>query len=159
MTALNIHGAIHSAEDNAVCVMHTHMPYATALTCTKDGRVRFVHQNSLRFWDDISYDDLYNGLADTPAEGERIASAMTGKRTLFLSNHGVIVTGRTVAEAFDRLYYLERACEVQVIAMSTGAPLKEISPDVAARARAEFDGTSDYSGAHFDAIKQLVRIK
>jgi ribulose-5-phosphate 4-epimerase/fuculose-1-phosphate aldolase len=92
--ALNIHGAIHQAYEEAQCVLHTHMPYATALTCLDRGRSLFVHQNSLRFWDDVAYDEIYNGVADTPAEGQRIATAMDSKRVLFLANHGVIVTGK-----------------------------------------------------------------
>ncbi|NKC01567.1 MAG: hypothetical protein GKR90_24125 [Pseudomonadales bacterium] len=156
LTALNIHGAIHQAYDDARCVLHTHMPYATALTCLDQGRLKYVHQNSLRFWDDIAYDDIYNGLADTPDEGQRIATAMDRKRVLFLANHGVIVTGKTVAEAFDRLYYLERACEVQVLAMSTGQNLREIGPNLAAKTRHEFDTNGDYAQPHFEALKTLL---
>lgn len=158
VTALNIHGAIHSAHAHARCVLHTHMPYATALTCLVRGRLRFIHQNSLRFWNDVSYDDGYNGLADTLDEGHRIAAAMADKRVCFLANHGVIVAGATVAEAFDRLYYLERACEVQLKAMSTGEPLQEIGPNLAAKTKAEFDQGSDYSLQHFNAIKKLVQL-
>ena len=79
------------------------MPYATALTCLADNQFKFIHQNSLRFWADIAYDNEYNGLADTLQEGHRIAACLEGKRVLFLANHGVIVTGATVADAFDRL--------------------------------------------------------
>ena len=156
LTALNIHGAIHRNVTNAVCVLHTHMPYATAITCLQDQRLRFIHQNSLKFWDDIAYDESYNGLADTPEEGDRIASCMAGKHILFLANHGVIVIGDSVAEAFDRLYYLERACEVQVLAMSTGQPLNEIGTNLAARTKHEFDTKGSYAEAHFEALKALV---
>lgn len=156
ITALNIHSAIHATHRQARCVLHTHMPYATALSCLVDGRLRFIHQNTLRFWDDVSYDDGYNGLADTVAEGMRIAAAMAGRSVCFLANHGVIVTGRSVAQAFDRLYYLERACEIQVKAMSTGQPMQEIGANLAAKAKAEFDHESDYSAEHFNAIKPLV---
>lgn len=156
LTALNIHGAIHQACEQAQCVLHTHMPYATALTCLDPGRLLFVHQNSLRFWDDVAYDEIYNGLADTPAEGQRIATAMDSKRVLFLANHGVIVTGKNVAEAFDRLYYLERACEVQILAMSTGQTLREVGPNLAAKTRNEFDTCGDYSKPHFEALKALL---
>jgi ribulose-5-phosphate 4-epimerase/fuculose-1-phosphate aldolase len=156
-TALNIHSAIHAGDSQARCVLHTHMPYATALSCLVDGRLRFVHQNTLRFWDDVSYDDGYNGLADTVEEGLRIAATMAGRSVCFLANHGVIVTGRSVAQAFDRLYYLERACEVQIIAMSTGQPMQEIGPNLAAKTKAEFDHGSDYSAQHFNAIKALVK--
>lgn len=156
VTALNIHSAIHKSSERAKCVLHTHMPYATTLTCIEGGQLRFLHQNSLRFYEDISYDDTYNGLANSIEEGERIATGLGDKRILFLGNHGVIVTGKTVAEAFDRLYYLERACQVQVLAMSTGAPLKEISSNLAAITRKAFDTESDYANQHFLALKNLL---
>ena len=98
------------------------MPYATALTLTVPGRLEMVEQNALRFADDIAYDDEYNGLVVDDAEGDRIARVLGDKRVLFLANHGVIVAGRTVAEAFDALYYLERACRLQVLARATGRP-------------------------------------
>jgi len=156
VTALNIHSAVHKSSEQAKCVLHTHMPYATTLTCIEGGQLRFLHQNSLRFYEDISYDDTYNGLANSIEEGERIATGLGDKRILFLGNHGVIVTGKTVAEAFDRLYYLERACQVQVLAMSTGAPLKEISSNLAAITRKAFDTESDYANQHFLALKNLL---
>ena len=156
LTALNIHGAIHRDVEDARCVLHTHMPYATAITCLQDQRLRFIHQNSLKFWDDIAYDDSYNGLADTLEEGARIANCISGKRVLFLANHGVIVIGDSVADAFDRLYYLERACEVQVLAMSTGAPISEIGANLAAKTKHEFDTKGSYAEAHFEALKALV---
>ncbi len=156
ISALNIHGAIHAQHANANCVLHTHMPWATALTCLQDGRLRYVHQNSLRFFDDVAYDDSYGGLAETREEGERIASCMGGKRVLFMANHGVVVTGASVAEAFDRLYYLERACEVQVRAMSSGQPLNEIGDNLARKTRADFDAGASYAAQHFEALKKLL---
>lgn len=155
-TALNIHRAIHEQHPSATCVLHTHMPYATALTCLEEGRLQFVHQNSLRFYDDVSYDDDYGGLAETDDEGDRIAAQMSGCRVHFMASHGIIVTGRSVADAFDRLYYLERACEVQVLAMSSGRPLREIGDNVARKTRADFDSTSDYADAHFRALLPLI---
>lgn len=156
ISALNIHGAIHAQHSHASCVLHTHMPWATSLTCLRDGRLRWVHQNSLRFFDDVAYDASYGGLAETAAEGARIAACMNDKRVLFLANHGVVVVGATVAEAFDRLYYLERACEIQVKAMSTGQPLNEIGDNLARKTRADFDTSANYAAAHFEALKALL---
>lgn len=156
VTALHIHGAIHAQHAHATCVMHTHMPWSTALTCLKDSRLRYVHQNSLRFYDDVAYDEAYNGLAETAEEGARIAGCMGDKRVLFLANHGVVVTGASVADAFDRLYYLERAAEIQVKAMSTGQPLNEIGDTLASKTRAEFDASSNYAEPHFRALLVLL---
>src|SRR6476660_2848942 len=129
-TAFYIHSRIHLANPHAACVLHTHMPNATALTLLEDGRLEMVEQNALRFHDDIAYDDTYNGLVVDQAEGDRLASVLGAKRVLFLANHGVIVVGPTVAEAFDSIYYLERACRRQVLARATGLPFRKVRPEV-----------------------------
>src|SRR5687768_8534325 len=131
-TAFYIHSRIHLGNPRATCVLHTHMPYATALTLLEGGRLEMVEQNALRFHDDIAYDDTYNGLVVDNAEGDRLARVLGGKRVLFLASHGVIVVGPTVAEAFDALYYLERACRLQVLARSTGGKLRPVRSDVVA---------------------------
>jgi hypothetical protein len=81
---------------------------------------------------DIAYDDHFNGIAEATEEGERMAAAMGDKRILFLANYGVVVVGATVAQALDDFYYLERACQVQILAMQSGQPLK-VMPDAMAR--------------------------
>src|SRR5678815_4449157 len=105
-TAFYIHSRIHLGNPHAACVLHTHMPHATALTLLEGGRLEMVEQNALRFHDDIAYDDTYNGLVVDTAEGDRLTQVLGSKRVMFLANHGVIVVGPTVAEAFDSLYYL-----------------------------------------------------
>ena len=92
-TAFYIHSRIHLANPRATCVLHTHMPYATALTLLEGGRLEMVEQNALRFHDDIAYDDTYNGLVVDNAEGDRLARVLGSKRVMFLANHGVIVVG------------------------------------------------------------------
>lgn len=156
-TAFFIHSRIHSANPRAACVLHTHMPYATALTLTEPGRLGMVEQNALRFLDDIAYDDSYNGLVVDEAEGDRLARVLGSKRVMFLANHGVIVVGTTVAEAFDALYYLERAARVQVLARATGLKLRAVRPAVAQQAyRMMLDDTPKYAGTHFAALKRLL---
>ncbi|MGH8736760.1 MAG: aldolase [Burkholderiales bacterium] len=156
-TAFYIHSRIHLANPNAVCVLHTHMPYATAITLTEPGRLEMVEQNALRFLDDIAYDDCYTGLVTDAAEGDRLARVMGSKRVMFLASHGVIVAGPSVAEAFDLLYYLERAARVQVLARSTGLALRGVQPEVARETyRAILAGAPKYAGAHFDALKRIL---
>src|SRR3954464_3586153 len=92
-TAWCIHGALHRLRSEVRCVLHTHMPYATALTSLEDSRVLPIDQNSARFWGRVAHDDGYGGFALASDEGERIASALGDKPILFLKNHGVIVTG------------------------------------------------------------------
>jgi len=156
-TAFTIHSRIHLANPRAACVLHTHMPYATALTLLEGGRLEMVEQNALRFHGDIAYDDIYNGLVVDDAEGDRLALALGGKRVLFLANHGVIVVGPSVAEAFDALYYLERACRLQVLARSVGGKLKPVRPDVVQKTyKLMLADAPKYAGAHFGALKRIL---
>jgi ribulose-5-phosphate 4-epimerase/fuculose-1-phosphate aldolase len=156
-TAFWIHSRIHRAHPRAACVLHTHMPYATTLTLLEGGRLEMVEQNALRFHDDIAYDETYNGLVVDAEEGDRLARALGAKRVLFLANHGVIVVGGSVAEAFDSLYYLERACRLQVLARMTGGRLRAVRPEVVratcALMRADL---AKYAEAHFGALKRIL---
>ncbi len=156
-TAFYIHSRIHLAHPGAACVLHTHMPYATALTLLENGRLEMVEQNALRFHDDIAYDDTYNGLVLDSAEGDRLARALGDKRVLFLANHGVIVVGPSVAEAFDLLYYLERACRLQVLARSMSPRLRAVRPEVVRDTyRRILEDTPAYASAHFSALKRIL---
>lgn len=156
-TAFYIHSRIHLANPLAACVLHTHMPYATALTLLEGGRLEMAEQNALRFHDDIAYDDIYNGLVLDEAEGDRLAAALGDKRVLFLASHGVIVVGPSVAEAFDALYYLERACRLQVLARSMGGKLRAVRPEVVADTRRRLAADApQYAAAHFGALKRLL---
>jgi ribulose-5-phosphate 4-epimerase/fuculose-1-phosphate aldolase len=132
------------------------MPYATALTSIEDGQLEPVSQNALRYHNDVAYDRQYNGLANEQAEGERLAAAMGDKRVLFMENHGVLVVGESIAAAFDDLYFLERACQVQVLAMSTGRPLKRVTGNMAATFGAWPGMNGPYAQTHFTAMKRLL---
>lgn len=158
-TAFFIHYHIHRLVPDAKVVLHTHMPYATAITMLEDGRLEPTLQTALKFYDGIAYDDLYNGLALDDSEGIRIAESLRGgKRVAFLANHGVVVTGPTVAHAFDDLYYLERACQAQVIAMSTGRPMRRVPQDVARMTADQMSNSPERLQAvrHFEALKRLL---
>ena len=156
-TAFYIHSRIHLAHPRATCVLHTHMPYATALTLLAEGRLEMVEQNALRFHQDIAYDDIYNGLVVDNTEGDRLAAALGGKRVMFLANHGVIVVGTTVAEAFDALYYLERACRLQVLARAMGGAIRPVRPEVVRETRRMLAAdAAKYSQAHFSALKRIL---
>ncbi|HEY7608566.1 MAG TPA: aldolase [Alphaproteobacteria bacterium] len=157
-TAYYIHWRLHRAVPQARCVLHTHMPYATALTMLEDPELLPALQTSLLFHEQVAHDPDYDGLAFDEAEGDRMASKLGNRSVLFLANHGVIVTGGTVHEAYDRLYYLERACMTQVLAMSTGKRLKMVRPDVARKTAAQMTGAVGHTQqtAHFEALKRLL---
>jgi ribulose-5-phosphate 4-epimerase/fuculose-1-phosphate aldolase len=155
-TAMFIHSQIHRRLPHARCVLHTHMPFATALTALENGRLEMVCQNALRFFDDVAYDDDYQGLALDATEGARISSKLGGKRVLFLANHGVVVVGQSIAGAFDDLYYLEKACEVQILAQSTHLPRKAVRADVCRRTADQFKSDDSYAHAHMAAIRRIL---
>ena len=155
-TAMFIHAAVHRIAGKA-CVLHTHMPYATALTLTDQRALdTTLSQNAMRFHGRVAVDADYNGLALDAAEGERIARAMRGADVAFLGNHGVIVCGEQIAWAFDDLYYLERACTHQVLAQSTGRPLRPVQPELAARVAAQTMGERMQSDLFFESLRRMV---
>jgi ribulose-5-phosphate 4-epimerase/fuculose-1-phosphate aldolase len=154
-TAFFIHGAAHRSKPDARCVLHTHMPYATSLTAVAGGKLEAASQVALKFHGRTAYDDAYNGLALSVAEGERIVSGLQHADVLFLANHGVIVTGPSVDLAFDDLYYLERACQLQVLAAGSGKPLR-IVPEEIARATAAQMTDDTQARLHFVALKRLL---
>jgi ribulose-5-phosphate 4-epimerase/fuculose-1-phosphate aldolase len=155
-TAMFIHAAVHRIARKA-CVLHVHMPYATALTLTQ-GRAldTTLSQNAMRFHGRIAIDAHYNGLALDASEGERIATAMNGADVAFLGNHGVIVCGAQMAHAYDDLYYLERACQHEVLAASTGRPLAPVPADVAAKVCEQTLGERLQSELFFAALGRLL---
>ena len=106
-------------------MLHTHMPFASALTRLEEPHIEAIGQTEIGFIDCVAYDDGIHR-ARPRAGGGREAGrgARAREQVLFMANHGVLVVGETVAEAYDRLYYLERACQVQLYAMWTGRRLE-----------------------------------
>lgn len=155
-TAFYIHSRIHRGNPKAACVLHTHMPHATALTLLHNGRLEWIGQTSIRFYGNVAYYDEYQGLVLDDSEGDRICDALGDKRVLFMANHGVIVVGETVARAYDDLYYLERACEIQVLAMQTGRPLRHIAKDVLEHTSAQMGPERESTPLHFAALKRVL---
>src|SRR5262245_6668806 len=155
-SAFFIHGRIHAGNPRAKVVLHTHMPYATALTSIRDGRIEMCTQNAFRYWKRIAYDQGYAGVALSADEGDRMCRAMGDKDILFLRNHGVIVAGPTVARAYDDLYYLERAAMVQVLAMQTGRPLQNIDEALAGHTARQIAEDPQQAALHFESLKRLL---
>lgn len=157
-SALFIHSRILAARPDANCVMHTHQTYATTLSTLDGGRLLPISQNALRFHHRVAYDDTYQGAADHAEEGERLAACMGDKAILFHASHGVVVVGESVARGFDDLYFLERACQVQILAQSTGAVLRRI-PDAVAAGYVRDDRPNNLrkqAREHFAALKRVL---
>ncbi len=160
-SAFCIHAPIHRLKPGLAAVFHTHMPYASALTRLEEPEILPIGQTEIGFLDEVAYDKEYTGLAYDPAEGERLAGVLGDRSILFMANHGVLVCGETVAKAYDRLYYLERACQVQLHAMWTGKRLKRVSDAVVEKTLTQFKTGNVYAGKpaaehHFDALKRML---
>lgn len=156
-TAFFIHARLHKRVPRARAAFHTHMPNATALSMIEGQPLAWAGQTALKFYERTAVDEAYNGLALDGAEGDRIAATLGDADVVFLRNHGVMVTGPTIAEAWDDLYYLERAAEVQVKAMSTGRPLRSVDPNVARRVAAQMrEGDPESARLHLESIKLVL---
>jgi ribulose-5-phosphate 4-epimerase/fuculose-1-phosphate aldolase len=156
-----IHAPIHKAVPQARAVFHTHMPFASALTRLDDPRIKEIGQTEVGLLGKIAYDDQYTGPALEPEEGERLAGVIGDKTVLFMANHGVTTLGDSIAAAYDRLYYVERAAQVQIYAMWTGQPLKQLPAAVVDKTRRDIGGSRYYTGLtpaerHFGALKRIL---
>jgi ribulose-5-phosphate 4-epimerase/fuculose-1-phosphate aldolase len=140
--------------------MHTHQTWAVALNMLKDNRVLPANQTAAFFHGQIAYDDTYQGTADFVDEGERLARLMGNKPVVMLKNHGILVTGNTVGEAYKRLYKMERICRTQVLALSTGKPLEILSDEVVENvlkpAPDETHSNEERSRLFFEAMMRIV---
>jgi ribulose-5-phosphate 4-epimerase/fuculose-1-phosphate aldolase len=158
-SAWYIHGRIHRALPQARCILHLHSPYATAISALAEPEIKPIDQNTARYYNRVAYDMNYGGIADSAAEGDRLAAALGNGSTLMMGQHGILVVGKTVADAFDRLYYLERACQTLVLAYSTGQPLNIMSDELAEATARDWEDYPDMAQAHFDELKQGLDIK
>ena len=156
-TAFHIHARVHQRVARARVAFHTHMPNATALSMVEGEPLAWAGQTALKFYGRVAVDDSYNGLALDEAEGDRIAATLGDADIVFMRNHGVMVTGATIAAAWDDLYYLERAAEVQIRAESTGRRLVPVPEVVARRTAAQMRG-EDAEGArlHLESVKRSL---
>ncbi len=160
-TAFYIHAPIHQADRKIQAVLHTHMPYATALSMLEDPELDMASQNAIGFRDEVFYDCEYNGLAYDRSEGERMTKALGDKNILMLRNHGIVVTGKTVAEAFHNLYFFERTAEVHVLALSMGRDIRLVPKDIVDNTVEQFKESPDVGGVnrielHFAALKRIL---
>ena len=159
LSAQCIHAPIHRICGVNV-VLHTHQTWAVALNMLDDNRIIPSSQTAAFFHGQIAYDDTYTGTADTLEEGERLASVIGTRHTLFMKNHGVLVTGSTIAQAYRRLYKLERICRAQILALSTGKPLKVLSDDVCRQVQTEVPqdrhGRAERERLFFEAMMRVL---
>ena len=113
-----IHSAIHMARDDAHAVIHLHTPHGQAVSAQAEGLMPLT-QTAMAIRDEVAYHE-FEGIAVDLDERERLVADLGTKDAMILRNHGTLAVGRTMAEAFIKIYFLERACEAQVLALSAG---------------------------------------
>ena len=176
-TAWAIHGRIHKLRPDIKCVLHLHPIYATAISTLKDPTIKPIDQNTARYFNRVSYDmcyqgklptlttsstrvsyDMcYQGMADSLAEGERLANLLGQHTRLMMGNHGVLIGSHSIGVAFDDMYTIERACQILATAYSTNQPLNILAEKTAEKTAKDWESIEDFSEAHFeDAKKQLL---
>jgi ribulose-5-phosphate 4-epimerase/fuculose-1-phosphate aldolase len=156
-TAWYLHAHLHAALPQARCVMHVHSRYATALACLQDSTMYPIDMNTARFFNRVALDSKFAGMALSDNEGERVASLISdGKTVLLMANHGVLVTGKSVADAFDELYYFERAAQTLLTCYSTGKPLRILPDSLAALTERQWRDYGQLALDHLDSIKSIL---
>jgi len=137
-TAWGLHGALHRNVPAARCALHAHPIHTTVLASLADSTLLPVDQNCARFFNRVAVDASYGGLA-LEEEAERCVELLHDKRILIMGNHGVMITAPSVAQAFDDLYYLERAARTLVTAYATAQPLRLIPDEVAEKTARQWE--------------------
>jgi ribulose-5-phosphate 4-epimerase/fuculose-1-phosphate aldolase len=156
-TAWGLHGSIHRNIPWARCALHIHSKYATVLASLADSALPPIDQNTTMFYGRIIVDDGFAGLA-FEEEGERVCTLFDDplKKTLVMGNHGVLVIGESVAEAWNTLYYFERACETYITALSTGRELRVLSHNIAMKTADQMNTYSDVIDHHLGELKAIL---
>ena len=156
-TAWGLHSAVHRHCPHARCVLHVHSTFSTVLACLKDPRLPAIDQNTAQFHNRVVIDKEFGGMAFFD-EGERCA-AMLGdpnKKVMIMGNHGVMVIGSSVSDAFNRLFYFERSAETYIRALQTGLDLNFLSDDTAEKTARQWESYVDSADAHFNELKSIL---
>ena len=155
-TALHIHGTIHKKIPHARCILHVHSKYATALSTLKNPKLEPIDQNTMRFYNRVAIYNDFGGLG-FEEESNKMATAIGNNRSILLANHGILTVGQTVAEAFDELYYFEKACETYITALSTNKELNIATPEVAEKTAQDWENYStDMADLHLKSIRSIL---
>ncbi|MDB5434574.1 MAG: hypothetical protein JWR47_831 [Phenylobacterium sp.] len=134
-----IHSAVHAAREDAQCVMHLHTVAGTGVSCQEEGLLP-LHQEAMLICGQLAYHD-YEGVALDHDERPRLVADLGDRNFMMLRSHGTLTCGGSIATAFQRMYRLERACEMQVAALAGGRPV--ITPNQAVQQVTQEQGSSD----------------
>jgi ribulose-5-phosphate 4-epimerase/fuculose-1-phosphate aldolase len=159
LTAWSLHGRLHASLPHARCILHLHPTYSTVLASLANPEVKPIDQNTARFFNRVAYDMNYGGMANTDAEGDRLARLLGNKSVMMMGNHGILVCAATVAEAYDITYYLERAARNLVLAYQTGQPLHVMTDAVAEKTAQEWESDREQFHVHFAEMKSILDLE
>src|SRR5436853_4034566 len=154
-----IHSAVHQAREDALCVMHLHTDYGIAVSVQKNGLLP-ISQQAMFALSSLAYHD-YEGLALDEEEKPRLVNDLGEKKFMILRNHGLLTTGRTVAEAFLGMFLLERACEIQILAQSGGGEFSMIPDPIIDRVASQLSAVTVVQGGSLTwpgLLRKLARI-
>lgn len=156
-TAWGLHGSLHRRCPQARCAIHVHSIHATVLASLRDSRLPPIDQNTATFFNRHVIDEEFGGLA-FESEGERCARLLSDpkKKTVIMGHHGVLCLGDTVAEAFNRVYYFERAAETYIRALQTQKPLRVLSNEIAEKTAGEWEGYGDFDVRHLAELRAIL---
>lgn len=151
-----IHSAVHMARHDLHFVVHTHTAAGIAVAAQEQGLLP-ISQHALKFYERLAYHD-YEGIALDLGERERLVRDLGPHKAMILRNHGLLAGGASAAQAFHEIYFLERACQAQVQAMSGGAKLTIPSKEVCRRTAAQFqrDDSDDITDTAWQAALRLI---
>jgi ribulose-5-phosphate 4-epimerase/fuculose-1-phosphate aldolase len=155
-SAWTIHGTVHRQCCAARVIIHCHPPHATALATLADPRMVPLDNNTARYFGRLALDEGFGGIADEAAEGLRIAAALANNRTLLMRNHGLTCVGDSVAEAFEDLYFFEKAAQTLLLAYASGQPLNVLSDEIAEKTARGWDDYKGMAFAHFAHLKSRL---
>lgn len=155
-TAWHLHSAMHRTVPQARCILHLHPPYATALSALTNPAIIPIDQTSARFFNRVSVDSEYGGMADEESEAQRIVRALGNNNVLMLRNHGIMVLGDSVGDAFDTLYHVERACRTIMLAYGSGQPIAIIADEIAEKTATDWEKYKPDGLVHFEETKMAM---
>ncbi|WP_130804441.1 class II aldolase/adducin family protein [Acinetobacter ihumii] len=150
-----IHSAIHHARQDVNCIIHTHTADGVAVSAQKHGLLP-LSQHALKFYERIGYHD-YEGIALSLDEQQRLVNDLAQHRCMILRNHGLLATGDSIPRAFHEIYFLERACQIQIKALSSH-DLNYPDIQVCQHTAAQFDreGVEQIIGDAWQAALSLI---
>jgi ribulose-5-phosphate 4-epimerase/fuculose-1-phosphate aldolase len=153
--AFVIHGAIHAARPEIGCVLHTHTAAGAGVAAQARGLLP-ISQHAFKVYDRLAYHD-FEGIALDNEEQKRLVADIGHKDVLILRNHGLLTMGRDVSEAFELMFFLERACQIQIAALAGGSAVIHLPDAVCERTCKQFAGDDRYvQGRDWQALLRLL---